>query len=61
MLFFLLGKRHPVLRAALGAAVLVVGLVIHSGVLMAVGGLLTVIGLGLVVTRGRSRGRRVSR
>jgi hypothetical protein len=56
MMFFLLGRRYPLLRLVLGAAVLVVGLLVHSGVLIAAGAVLTVIGIGLAGASIRRRG-----
>jgi hypothetical protein len=56
MLFFLFGRRYPLLRLAVGVAALVLGLVVHSYILIAAGAVLTVVGAGMAAASLRRRG-----
>jgi hypothetical protein len=56
MFFFLFSRRYPLLRPVLGLAALVIGLLVHSGILIAVGAALTVIGAGMAAASLRRRG-----
>lgn len=56
MLFFLFGRRYPLLRAVVGLAALVLGLLVHSDVLIAAGAVLTVIGVVVAAASLRRRG-----
>jgi hypothetical protein len=55
MLFFLFGRRYPLLRLAVGVAGLVAGLVIHSDILIAAGAVFTIIGAGMAAANLRRR------
>ncbi len=55
MFFFLFGKRYPLLRPVLGLAALVLGLLVHSGILIVAGAVLTVIGVGVAAASLRRR------
>jgi hypothetical protein len=56
MFFFLFSRRYPLLRPVLGLAALVIGLLVHSDILIAVGAVLTVIGAGMAAASLRRRG-----
>jgi uncharacterized membrane protein HdeD (DUF308 family) len=55
MLFFLLGRRYPLLRLVLGLAAVVAGVLVHSVLLAAAGAVLTVIGISLTASSIRRR------